>query len=313
MNILLIGGNGFIGSHLIDIFLKNGHEVRVFDCSYERFRGKIKGVDYIIDSIEETDKLTEALWDVDIVFHLVGPSLPSISDINPILDIRKNLLPTIKLLDAMVQLNKSRIVYFSSGGAIYKPQGLVPVPEEHILEPISSYGIIKMTVEKYLMLYERLYGIQPLIIRPSNPYGPRQGHIGTHGVISTFLHRIIKNKELIVFGDGSSVKDYIYISDLIEACYLLTINQFKGIFNIGSGIGYSINEIISLISEITGKIPRIRYVSPHRSDLQNFILNINKVNNSIDWYPKVSLRDGIIMFWNWIEKLSNSNKNEIVD
>ena len=300
MNVLIIGGNGFIGSHLVDIFLQNGHKVRVFDYSSEKYRDKIKDVDYRIFNFDNTAELTESLADIDIVYHLAGSSVPSTSNLDPAMEIQKNLLPTIRLLEIMVKLNTKKIVYFSSGGTVYGNSIISPIHEDQNLAPISSYGIIKVTIEHYLKLYERLYGIKALIIRPSNPYGPRQGHQFTQGVISTFLRKIQSGEELTVFGDGKSTKDYIYISDLVEACYKLSLSNDSSEYNIGSGIVASINEIIEVISEVTKKRPKINYTESKEYDVQNFVLDISKLKKVIKWLPKISLRDGIQKHWDWI-------------
>ena len=300
MKVLIIGGNGFIGTHLVDTFLQHGHKVRVFDYSLDKFRDKIKDVDYRIFNFDNIAELTESLTDIDIVYHLAGSSVPSTSNLDPTMEIQKNLLPTIRLLEIMVKLKRKKIIFFSSGGTVYGNPVSSPTDENQYLAPISSYGIIKVTIEYYLKLYERLYGIKALIIRPSNPYGPRQGHQFTQGIISTFLRELQLDEELTVFGDGKSTKDYIYISDLVDACYKLSLSYDSGEYNIGSGVGVSINEIIKVISDVTNKHPKIKYTESKKYDVRNFVLDTSKLKKAIKWLPAISLRDGIQKHWDWI-------------
>jgi UDP-glucose 4-epimerase len=251
MNVLVVGGNGFIGSHLVDLLLKNGHQVRVFDAINERFRKPLEHVDYRIASLENIPDLYESLLGIDVVFHLASTSVPSTSNIDPVSDIQTNLIPTLNILNMAVKLGIKRIIFFSSGGAVYGNPLTKTVNEEHPLNPISSYGIVKATIEMYMSLYQRIYNIKPLILRPSNPYGPRQGHYIAHGVISTFLRKVLKNESLTILGDGNARKDYIYIDDLIDICYQLSFSDETGIYNVGTGQGTSINEITDKIKTIT--------------------------------------------------------------
>jgi UDP-glucose 4-epimerase len=304
MNILVIGGNGFIGSHLVDLLLINGHTVRVFDSVYERYRKPISNVDYRISTLENTPELYEALLGIDIVFHLASTSVPSTSNIDTVSDVNKNLLPTLNILNLSVKLGVQRIIYFSSGGAVYGIPVTTPINEKHMIHPISSYGIIKATIENYLFLYQRLYNIKPLILRPSNPYGPRQGHYMAQGVISTFLRKIKSNEHLTVFGDGNATKDYIYISDLISQCYKLSFSDEVGVYNLGSGKGISINQIIEQISITTGFTPEVIYSDVQNFDVNHIVLDTSKVAGILGKSPATSLAKGISETWNWINSIS---------
>lgn len=303
MNILIIGGNGFIGSHLVDFLLTSGHKVRVFDISYERFRKPLQNVDYRISELDNIPNLYEALLGIDIVFHLASSSVPSTSNIDTVSDINKNLIPTLNILSLCVRLKIKKIIYFSSGGAVYGNPLYIPIDEKHPLNPISSYGIGKATAEMYIHLYQRLYGINSVIIRPSNPYGPRQGHFLAQGVISTFLRKMKLGEEISVFGDGNSSKDYIYIQDLIKITYELSICNENGIFNIGSGSGTSINQIIDYIRKIAKNKIRINFIEKQIYDVDNFILDISKTTNFIGDFRYTPLEEGIKNTWNWLNTI----------
>jgi UDP-glucose 4-epimerase len=302
MKCLIIGGNGFIGSHLADKLLREGNFVRIFDVSYERFRDPLDKVDYRIGLLHNKQDLYEAMLGIDIVYHLASASVPSTSGVDVTNDIEKNLVTTISILDLLVSLKIRKFVYFSSGGAVYGNPETRLISESHPCRPISSYGIIKNTIENYLLLYERLHGLNILILRPSNPYGPRQGHFIAQGVISTFLRNIKSNSELCIYGDGSSQKDYIYIVDLVEICYNISKSNYSGIYNIGSGNGTSINEIIKIIEKITLLKPKCVFLEKKEYDVSNFVLDISKVLMHQNSKPNVSLDSGIALTWDWIIK-----------
>ena len=304
MNILVIGGNGFIGSHLIDHLLIKGHNVRVFDISYERYRKPLANVDYRISTLDNIPDLYEALLGIEVVFHLASASVPSTSNVDTVSDINKNLIPTLNIFNLSVKLGIKRIIYFSSGGAVYGNPLTKSIEEEHPLNPISSYGIVKATVEMYLSLYQRMYGIKPLILRPSNPYGPRQGHFIAQGVISTFLRKVQKNESLSVFGDGNSRKDYIYIKDLIDLSYDLSFSDEVGVFNLGSGIGTSINEIIEQIKSITNSELVINHLDKQIYDVDHFVLDITKTTNLLGDFTFTSMEEGISKTWGWLNSIN---------
>ena len=303
MNTLIIGGNGFIGSHLVDKLLKEGHNVRVFDIQYERFRKPLVNVDYRISSLENNSELEDAMLEIDVVFHLASSSVPSSSNFDAIKALNNTLIPTLNVLDLAVKSEIKKIVYFSSGGAVYGHPLSAKINEEHSLKPISSYGIAKVTIEMYLSLYERMHGLKSLIIRPSNPYGSRQGNFKAQGVISTFLSKAKNNETMTVFGDGNSAKDYIYIDDLINLTTKISFGDNFGVFNIGSGEGTTINQIVSQIKSTTGSNLKINNVETKIYDVNNFVLNISKLRNKTDHIEFTSLKEGIDKTWNWLKNI----------
>jgi len=307
MNVLVIGGNGFIGSHLIDVLILNGHKVRVYDLFNERYRPPLKMVDYRISSLDNIPDLHEALLEIDIVFHLASASVPSTSNVDMVSGINNNIIPTLNLLNLMLELNIKRFVYFSSGGAIYGNPKYLPLDEDHPLNPISSYGVEKLTIEKYLMLYQQMYGLKPLILRPSNPYGPRQGHYVAQGVISTFLRKVQMNESITVFGNGNAEKDYIFISDLVRIVYELSMENESGIYNIGSGIGTSLNKIIEEIKKETKKTININYIDKKSYDVDQFVLDNSKTMNVIEYKPLISIEVGISNTWDWLNESKSNN------
>ena len=303
MKVLIIGGNGFIGSHLIDEMLKNRHQVVVYDLAYEKFRAPLENVEYAIGSLDNIEFLKETLTGIDVVYHLASGSVPSTSNVDAILDIHGNLISTLNVMNACVEKGIKRLVYFSSGGAVYGPSTENIISEDHILRPISSYGILKVTIENYLHLYEKLYGLKSLIIRPSNPFGIRQGNFGSQGVISTFLRKTMLGEPVVIFGDGKSTKDYIFISDLIKITYDLSMKFDSGIYNVGRGKGMSLLSIISQITDVTKVKPEVNFMDFRNYDVSNFVLDIQKLDKALGGVSFTDFNKGIEETWNWINTL----------
>ncbi|MDQ6966545.1 MAG: NAD-dependent epimerase/dehydratase family protein, partial [Mariprofundaceae bacterium] len=207
MKALVLGGCGFIGSHLVDALLKAGYQVRVLDRSREKFREPLSGVEYRFAELSDDAALDAAIQNMDIIFHTVSTSLPETSNRDPQADIRGNLISMLHVLDHMRKHHVQRIVYLSSGGTVYGNTDVVPTPETQPLNPVCSYGIVKLAIEKYLFMYQQLYGLQPVVIRPANPYGPRQNPEGIQGAISTFTARIMRHQPVQIWGDGSIIRD----------------------------------------------------------------------------------------------------------
>jgi len=178
MRVLVLGGCGFIGSHVVDALMDRGNSVGVFDRGPERFRAPVPKVDYHFGDFTEKSALLEAMSGADAVVHLVSTTFPGTANHDAPGDVAGNLLGTLGVLDAMVSLGVRRIIYLSSGGTVYGVPEVEPIPEDHPLRPINSYGIVKVAIEHYLELYRRSYGLSTLAIRPENPFGPWQGHDG---------------------------------------------------------------------------------------------------------------------------------------
>lgn len=310
MKILVLGGSGFIGSYLVEQLVSDGHSVRVFDRCLEKFHTPLAEVDYQIAQFGNALVRAKALEGIDTVYHLISTTVPSTSILNPIADIEDNLIPTIGFFEQMVKAGVKRIIYMSSGGAVYGNPEKVPISESHPLHPICPYGVTKIAVENYLLMYQKLYGLLPIILRPSNAYGPRQGHLGVQGVIATFLYNIIRDKPLEVWGNGSVIRDYLYVEDLVKLCIVAGNSNHTGIFNVGSGRGYSISSVIKIISDIVGKKIKVIYHSGRQFDVRNTELDITKVKKTFNWSAKVSLKDGIKKHWLWVSEMANQGRNE---
>lgn len=304
--VLLTGGNGFIGSHVVDGLLKIGCGVRVFARKHERFRRPNPLVDYRLGEFDDLSSLAEALAGVDVVYHLLSSTVPATAAASPIYDVESNLIGALRLITLMKTMNVRRIIFFSSGGTVYGPPEELPIKEAHPTRPINSYGIVKVAIENYLLAAARNGELSPLILRLSNPYGPRQGHDGVQGVISTFLSRIYRGLPVEVWGNGSVVRDYIYVSDVASLCQRLVDTNVTGVFNVGSGAGVSIAEILEIVRQVTRDGAEVIYKDGRVLDVERNFLDIAAIKKEFGWEPAYDLRSGIEETWEWIRATQQS-------
>lgn len=295
MNVLVLGGNGFIGSNLCQELLKQNHNVRILDRSIKNNNiHYLSNVEFIEIDYVQTEDFTPYLKGIDVVFHLISTTIPSTSNENKIFDIKTNVCPTIQLLEDIIKTGHIKIVFLSSGGTVYGDTRLEVIPEEHPLNPICSYGIQKLTIEKYLQFYNHEYGLDYSIVRLSNPYGRGQDGRKGQGVVPIFLKRIINEECIHIWGDGSITRDYIHINDVVDAlCKLLHYSGQKKVFNLGSGKGHTLNEIIEEISLVVQKKAFIEYLEPRSIDVRKNVLDISTIKRELMWKPKISLNEGI--------------------
>jgi len=296
--IVLLGGTGFIGSHLFARLAKNpAYDVKVFSRtpflgSNPEFRKS-----FIQGNFRDIGTLMRVIHDADILIHLISSTVPSNSVHDPLGDIENNLLATVNLLTQIPNTSIKKFIYFSSGGTVYGNPTYLPVDEKHPLAPINPYGISKMACESYVRYYATKFNFEHNIIRPSNPYGPGQPDDGIQGVIASFLSRALKGQELKVWGDGSAVRDYLYIDDLVEfVAKLIEADHADGIFNVGSGVGADLNEIIRVTSEVSRTTPRVVRVGAGASSVDEIYLDITRAKTLLDWEPKVTLQEGMERF-----------------
>jgi UDP-glucose 4-epimerase len=306
MKILVLGGNGFIGSHLVDRLLTDRYTVSVFDRQMELYRPPLPLVDYHIADFGNRAMLASALKNKDIVFHLVSTTTPKTSNEDPVFDVMSNLVETICLLDQCVKEGVKKIVFVSTGGAVYGIPATLPVSEDSPTNPSSSYGIVKLTTEKYLVLFHRLYGLEYVIVRPSNPYGPRLNPDGGQGVVAVFLGRIARGQAVEIWGDGEAIKDYIYIDDLVEGIYRAAFRRTSSkIYNLGSGVGCSVNDLVRIITEVIKRQFGVIHLSRGTHDVSRIILDITRARRELDWEPVTPINVGIEKTWDFIKKVAS--------
>ncbi|MBN8654299.1 MAG: NAD-dependent epimerase/dehydratase family protein [Anaerolineae bacterium] len=307
-NILVTGGNGFIGSHLVDGLAREPkNHITVLDLYPRLYELPTTKVSYIQGNLSDINLARRVLEDgnIQVVYHTAWATIAETALKNVFSDIEINLQPTINLLEACRDFKVQRIIYLSSGGAVYgKPEEL-PINEDHPTNPINPYGITKLTAEKYVQMYAHLYGMEYVILRPSVPYGPRQNPHRRQGVISTFIYNALKKKPVTVWGDGDKIiRDYFYISDLIHAMILakdLPLNG-KKLFNLSGSACYSLNEVINSINLVLGVQLEVNFERSRDFDVKSLHLDINLAKNLLGWEPLVTIEDGIVKTAKWIEK-----------
>ena len=304
MNVLIIGGNGFIGSHLVDS-LKNKHNVTVYDKSKNLFVEESNNVEYIYGDFDDTKLLEKTIEKKHLVFHLLSTTVPLTANNNPIFDIESNLVGTVKLLQIIIKKNVKRVVYVSSGGAVYGNIKNKPVDENSLTQPIGSYGIVKNAIESYVELFGQRHNLSTLIVRPSNVYGYRQNYHKNQGLIGKYMYACLSQSTFKLWGDGSEVRDYIFIDDLISFLLLASFTKETGIFNVGSGIGNSTNEILSILSKIVEHKPEINNTPKINQSVNKIILNTSKAERIFNWQPQISIENGLKLNYKWMKEHLN--------
>jgi UDP-glucose 4-epimerase len=291
MNILVLGGSGFIGSNLLfKIYQK--HNVANYDINCRN-----SSVGYISGDFKKQDNFNKITEGFDLILHLISTTVPN--NLNSEIEIYENILPTIRLLST---LNKSvkKVIFISSGGTVYGIPEKVPIDELHATNPISDYGLQKLVIEKYVNLYSRRQGFRYSILRVSNPYGPGQRAFSSQGVIANFLAKALLGEKIEVWGDGTIIRDFIYIDDLITAIDRVINDELNEneVINIGSGIGTSINGVIQIIRKVLNKDIFVEYKDSRKYDVPSNVLKIEKMRRLYGISPVVDLHEGISVMRN---------------
>ncbi|MBU3637568.1 NAD-dependent epimerase/dehydratase family protein [Polynucleobacter sp. es-MAR-4] len=297
MNCLIMGGAGFIGSHLVDALLLNGHKVSVFDmpsADMSNLSGAISRINFHRGDFLNEDDVKKSLAGIEVVIHLVSLTTPMSSNRNFTFDIDANLVGTIKMLELAKKAGVRKIVFASSGGTVYGNPTQIPTLETDPNDPICSYGITKLAIEKHLYLSHYHYGLDYTILRISNPYGARQNLGGGLGAVTTFIWKALNDQPITIWGDGEVARDYLYISDLISAFIsVIETTPLSKIYNIGAGRAYSLNEVVSLINQHLGRNVKVNYSESRKFDVAVSYLNIDRARNELLWVPKIPLYQGI--------------------
>ncbi|ABR55965.1 NAD-dependent epimerase/dehydratase [Methanococcus aeolicus Nankai-3] len=298
MKVLITGGAGFIGSHIVDKFLENNHEVVVLDNlttgNLDNIKRNNDNIEFINKSIRDNDLNFE---DIDVVIHHAAQINVRTSVENPVLDGDINILGLINILEKIKKYGVKKIIFASSGGAVYGEPEYMPVDENHVGAPMSPYGVSKFCGEEYIKLYNRLYGIDYTILRYSNVFGERQDPLGEAGVISIFIDKMVKNEKATIFGDGGQTRDFVYVGDVAEA-NLKALDWKNEIVNIGTGIETSVNELYSVIANELNYNDKPIYDKPREGEVYRISLEINKAKK-LGWKPIVDLKEGIKRTVEW--------------
>jgi UDP-glucose 4-epimerase len=305
MRTLVLGGSGFLGSHIVDKFLAEKHDVTVYDLYPERYRRSPAGIKFVTGDFGNVGALDELIsTGFDAVIHCVSTTTPKSSNESPEFDIQSNVIGTLNLLDICARRKSGKLVFLSSGGTIYGDIGDLPmVDETHAVKPMCSYGVSKLTVEHYLHVYKHLRGLDYVVLRLSNPYGERQSPLRALGALTVFLHRTLKRQTVEIWGDGSVTRDFIYVGDVANAVYLATVNSISGIFNVGSGTGLSLHDVLSHITRVVGVEPTVSWLAPRSFDVPRIVLDATKLTKATNWNCITSLQDGVVITADWLQAI----------
>jgi len=303
MRYAVLGGAGFIGSHVTETLLSGGHEVTVVDrpnaanLEYVRQRGAMVVPGDVLDAGD----MQRTLSACEVVLHLASSTLPQQSNDSPMADVQRNLLGALRILEAARLAGVKRIVFASSGGTVYGNARKVPIDEAHPTEPISSYGICKLAIEKYLHLYWVLHRLDYRVLRMANVYGERQATNRLQGIVGTALQKALEGGQLTVWGDGSATRDYVHALDVARAfeSAARAVGEER-IFNIGSGQGHSVIDIVRMVEEVTGRPVPLAFLSGRAGDVRANVLDISRARIHLDWEPRIGLREGIARVYEWL-------------
>lgn len=302
MRILVTGGAGFIGSNVADRFVALGHEVAVFDNLSSGFREFVppKAKLYLGD-LADAAAVEAAVADFrpDVVDHHAAQIDVRKSVADPVFDARVNILGTIGLLQACVAHGVKKLVYASTGGALYGEGRRLPAPEDHPVNPEAPYGASKHTVEHYLYIWKLLHGLDYTVLRYPNVYGPRQNPHGEAGVNAIFIGLMLAGQSPKIFGDGTAVRDYLYVDDVVEANALALERGSGEMVNIGTGVGTSVNDIVRELKAIIGFAGDAIHLPARPGEVQRIYLDATRAKSVLGWTPKVSFRDGLARTVEW--------------
>lgn len=301
MKITILGGFGFIGAALTEHCIEAGHEVTVFsressdDVRLAHLAGRYRCVrgDFAL-----VDEVVPAIKAADVVVHLISSTVPGNSLNRPAYDVEMNVLPSLHLFQACVEQGVGKVVFISSGGTVYGASSGRPSRESDFCRPIVPYAASKEMIEKYLAIFGHHHSLDYTILRLSNPYGPKQLARSGQGVIAAWMERLKRGEKIEIWGDGSVVRDYIYIDDAVSAIMLsMSGKASKRTFNVGSGIGYSLNQLHEIMERSLGIDLPVVYKPGRAADVPVNVLDISEIKQALGWSPVTPIEAGLRLAW----------------
>lgn len=296
MKIAVTGGAGFIGSHIVDAYIAEGHDVVVLD-NFSTGKKENVNKQASVEKVDITDaakirKIFEK-EKFDIVNHHAAQANVRLSVDDPVHDASINIIGSINVYEAARFTGVKKVVFASSGGAVYGEQRYFPADEKHPKRPYSPYGVSKHANEKYLVYYKMVYGIEDVILRYTNVYGPRQNPLGEAGVVAIFTEKLLKNEQPIINGDGTQTRDYVYVDDIVKANVLALTDKARGIYNCSTGVEYSVNTIFQLLKLRTMSNCKVVYGPGKVGEQKRSVCSHRKIEKSLGWKPEYDVEKGI--------------------
>lgn len=302
--ILITGGAGFIGSHIIEVLQKENCEITVLDNLHTGLKENVPERVRLIE-LDIRDKGVIDIFEqyqFDVVLHLAGQTMVNVSVDDPFYDADVNIMGTVNILESCRKTGVKRII-FSSTAATYGNIEEVPIREEFSVNPLSFYGLSKLTVEKYLKLYHDLYGLEYVILRYANVYGERQGDGGEGGVISIFTKKIAKDESFVIHGDGKQTRDFVYAGDVARAnWYAANTKYCNTIYNVSTNSETSIRELVDLLESASGKTIDRQYGERREGDIYRSVLDNSKIVTNLNWRPMINLQEGLKRTYDYFVK-----------
>jgi UDP-glucose 4-epimerase len=309
MRCLVLGASGFIGGHLITSLADSGHQVvayaRHFDSNHSISTNS--NIEYVTGDFCNEQHWNELLTGVQVCYHLISTTVPKSSNDDPIADVTGNIIGTLHFLEAAKKKNV-RIVFASSGGTVYGRINTDSIDEHHPTDPLCSYGITKLAIEKYLLLYRELHSVRSVVLRIANPYGEGQQPYAIQGAVAVFMGRVLRGHSIDIWGDGSVVRDYIYVQDVVQA--MIAASEYGGrlnVFNVGSGVGVSLLELLGMVEQVTAKKADIIFHPSRSFDVPRNVLNITAAQKELEWTPQIPMIDGLKKTALWMQEKINDS------
>lgn len=303
IKILVTGGAGFVGSHIVDAYVAAGHEVVVVDNlstgRRENVHPQARLVEMDVRAPELID-LFQAEQPQVVNHHAANPSV-SLSVREPLFDAGQNIMATLNVLEAARRTGVDHVIYISSGGAMYGNPEYLPADEQHPSNPVSPYALSKHTGERYARLYGLEHGQRWTSLRYANIYGPRQDPLGEAGVVAIFIHNLLDGKRPEIHWDGEQTRDFIYVGDCARANVLALEAGESRAYNVGTGVGTSINELFSTLLEVAGREVEPRRGPRRPGDARDSYLDCTRIERNLGWRAEVSLREGLAETWRWFQ------------
>ena len=295
MKILVTGGAGFIASQIADAFINEGHEVCILDNLSTGFEKNINKKARFIKSDISSPSILEIFSKerFDVVNHHAAQIDVRKSVNDPIFDATTNILGTINMLQACIKTGVKKFMFASTGGAVYGEQEYFPADEKHPTNPVSPYGITKLSIEKYLFFYKNEYGLNHTILRYANVYGPRQNPFGEAGVVAIFANKLLKNENPIINGEGIQTRDYVFVEDVVKA-NVVTLNSLSSnIYNVGTGIETSVNQLFEKLNSIAGGIAVEKHGPVPKGEQLRSVITSDKFLKEFKWKPSMIIDEGL--------------------